>query len=111
MTRFTDFNRQISSPPIIRVCAMFVFLVAFLVYALPGALHGELNAPPEIGDAHHYVPTVPTRRTSDLFSINWDDADYRAPYLQKNQDGRYDELLNRQGEGRTAPRDCAQLAQ
>src|SRR5262249_18416137 len=38
------------------------------------------------------------------FSVNWDDPDYRAPYMQNNQDGRYDELLNRHGQGPTTYR-------
>src|SRR5262249_22714086 len=99
-----DFNRQISSPTITRVCAVLVALIAFLTYILPTVLHGELNAPPEIGDAHDYDAIGLQLSKGNGFSVNWDDPDYRAPYLQNNQDGRYDEFLNRQGEVITAYR-------
>jgi 4-amino-4-deoxy-L-arabinose transferase-like glycosyltransferase len=95
MPRFTDYNRKISSPTITRVCALLVFLVAFLTYMLPAVLHGELNAPPEIGDAHDYDAIGLQLSKGNGFSFSWDDPDFRAPYLQNNQDGRYDELLNR----------------
>jgi 4-amino-4-deoxy-L-arabinose transferase-like glycosyltransferase len=98
MPRFTDYNRKISSPTITVVCALLIFLVAFLTYMVPAALHGKLNAPPEIGDAHDYDAIGLQLSKGNGFSVNWDDPDYRAPYLQNNQDGRYDSLLSRHGD-------------
>jgi 4-amino-4-deoxy-L-arabinose transferase-like glycosyltransferase len=117
MTRFTDFNRQISSRSIIHVCVLFVFFAAFSAYTLPVALRGELNAPPEMGvaapwdgsrwlgsDAPDFAAIGLQLSKGNGYSINYDDPDYRAPYLQNNQDGRYDWMLNRHGEGVTAYR-------
>jgi hypothetical protein len=98
MTRFTDYNRKISSPFIVRICAVFVFLLIFLAYVLPAALHGKLNAPPEIGDAHDCDAIGLQLSKGNGFAFNWDDPDYRSPYLQNNQDGKYDFLLNRHGD-------------
>src|SRR5262249_19457037 len=85
-------------------CAVFVFLLSLLAYALPTALHGNLNAPPEIGDAHDYDAIGLQLSKGNGFSFNWDDPDYRAPYLRNNQGGEYDSLLNRHGEGPTSYR-------
>jgi 4-amino-4-deoxy-L-arabinose transferase-like glycosyltransferase len=114
MTRFTDFNRQISSRSTIHVCVLFVFFAAFSASTLPAALLGKLNAPPELAasrfgqllasDSYNYDAVGLQLSRGNGFSVNWDDPDYQAPYLQNNQDGRYDFLLSRHGEGLTAYR-------
>ena len=115
MSRFTDFNRQISSRSTIHVvCVLFVFFAAFSASTLPAALLGKLNAPPELSasrlgqdlgsDSYNYDAVGLQLSKGNGFSVNWDDPDYRAPYLQSNQDGRYDFLLSRHGEGLTAYR-------
>jgi 4-amino-4-deoxy-L-arabinose transferase-like glycosyltransferase len=114
MTRFTDLNQQISSRSTIHARVLIVFVAAFSASTLPAALLGKLNAPPELSasrlgqdlasDSYNYDAVGFQLSKGNGFSVNWDDPDYRAPYLQNNQDSRYGELLSRHGEGLTAYR-------
>jgi 4-amino-4-deoxy-L-arabinose transferase-like glycosyltransferase len=57
---------------------------------------------PRPSDARHYDAIGLQLSRGKGFSIP-DDPDYRAPYLQNNQDGRYDDLLNLGGRAEMPP--------
>lgn len=69
-----------------------IFLGAFGIYLLIPLRNGTLNAPPELGDGQDYDAIAFNIAHHRGFGFDWDDPDWREPYLQFP---RYREVLNR----------------
>ena len=65
---------------------------------------GKLNVPPEIGDAHDYDAIGFQLSKGQGFSVDWNDREFKGPYLLHNMNGKYDFLMERHWQGGTAYR-------
>jgi 4-amino-4-deoxy-L-arabinose transferase-like glycosyltransferase len=74
-----------------------VLLLVFAFFALPGAWRSDLSAPPQPGDGPDYDSLAFQLAQGRGFRVDWDDPAFRRPYLEANQDGRYDYVLARSG--------------
>jgi 4-amino-4-deoxy-L-arabinose transferase-like glycosyltransferase len=93
---------RLGTAPSIRIIAVLILLTTASIYALPPILYGTLNYPPEPGDGPDYDAIAFQLVKGEGFSYNWDNPEYRAPYLALPD--RYEYLLQRSGARPTAYR-------
>jgi 4-amino-4-deoxy-L-arabinose transferase-like glycosyltransferase len=102
--RLSELNARVSSSNLLNWLTLAVFVFTLAVFLAPHVLRRDLNAPPEVGDAPHYEAIALQASRGQGFSVNWDDPQFKAPYLTQNDDGRYSFLYDWHGQGVTAYR-------
>lgn len=100
----SELDRQSSTEKLILIIALSIFFVVSIAYISFIVEFKDLNAPPEPGDGPDYDAIAFQISKGRGFSINWDDPDFKVPYLNNNQSGKFDYLDERQGEGLTTYR-------
>ena len=95
-------NRNISKPRDIMILTILVFIFMSILYLSATMIHGGLNAPPQAGDGPDYDVIAFQLAKGHGFSYDWDNVEYRAPYLTQPEIYKY--LLQRSGSAITATR-------
>ena len=95
--RLSPINQKFSSAKARWVLAAGIFLVGLLVYIIPSVRNGMLGLPPAPGDQPAYDMIGLQLSQGKGFSRDWDDQEYKAPYVEHNGTGMYTNLLARSG--------------
>ncbi|MGC1275023.1 MAG: glycosyltransferase family 39 protein [Planctomycetaceae bacterium] len=98
------FNANLSTPRSPTLTAVAVFVLASAAFLTRAGVQVGFNALPGPGDEAEYDLLAMELAAGNGFRFDYDNATWRAPYEQANDDGTYDVLLNRHGAAATTYR-------